>query len=103
MKLIPILSAALLAAPALAQTPAAIRVTMAAPVAQSGSVRAMATTWNCTGTVCTGPEINGRFGEARACREVAKAVGAVSAFAGPKGELSADDLAKCNKSAKKAG
>ena len=102
MKLIPILSAALLAVPAVAQN-APIRVTMAAPVAKEGSIRAMATTWNCTGTVCTGPEINGRFGEPRACREVAKAVGMVAAYTGPKGELSADELAKCNKSAKKAG
>lgn len=103
MKPTMILSAALMAAPAIAQTPAAIRVTMAAPVAKDGSVRAMATTWICVGTVCTGPEINGRFGEPRACREVAKAVGAVTAYAGPHGELSADELAKCNKSAKKTG
>lgn len=103
MKPTMILSAALMAAPAIAQTPAAIRVTMATPVAKDGSVRAMATTWTCVGTVCTGPEINGRFGEPRACREVAKAVGAVTAYARPRGELSADELAKCNKSAKKTG
>ena len=103
MKTLMILSAALLAVPALAQGPAPIRVTLAAPVAQDGSVKALATTWNCTGTACTGPEINGRFGDARGCREIAKVTGTVAAYATAKGELSADDLAKCNKSAKKAG
>lgn len=103
MKLTLILSAAAMATPVLAQTPAPIRVTLAAPVAKDGPVRALATTWNCAGTVCTGPEINGRFGEPRACREVAKAVGAVAGYTGPKGELDTDELAKCNKSAKKSG
>lgn len=96
-------AAALTGHTAIAQTTAPIRVTLAAPVAKDGPVRALATTWNCAGTVCTGPEINGRFGEPRACREVAKAVGAVAGYTGLKGELSADELAKCNKSAKKSG
>lgn len=97
-----LLLAALLAAPALAQT-APIRATMAAPVAQDGPVRALATTWQCAGATCTGPAINGRFGDARGCREIAHAAGAVTAYEGAKGALPADDLAKCNKSAKKAG
>ena len=97
------LAAALsLAGTAIAQAPAAIRVTMAAPVAQAGPVQAMATRWACAGTVCTGPVVNARLGDARACREVAKAVGAVAGYVGTRGELNADDLAKCNKSAKRA-
>lgn len=86
-----------------AEAPQPIRATMAAPVAQDGAVRAQATSWMCTGALCTGPEINGRFGDARACREVAKAVGAVTAFSTGHGEFAAEDLARCNKSAKKAG
>lgn len=95
-----LLIALVVAAPALAQT-APIRATMAAPVAQDGPVRALATTWQCTGALCTGPAINGRFGDPRGCREIAHAAGAVTAYEGAKGPLGADDLAKCNKSAKK--
>ena len=94
------LAAALsLAGAALAQAPATIRVTLAAPVAEAGPVQGMATRWTCADTVCTGPALNARLGDARACREVAKAVGAVTAYAGTRGELAADDLAKCNRSA----
>lgn len=96
-----LLAAVMLAAPVAAQAP--IRATLAAPVAKDGTVKAMATSWTCTGTSCTGPEINGRFGDPRACREIAKVAGAVTAFTTTKGELGADELAKCNKSAKKAG
>ena len=95
-------TAVVLAVPALAQTGAPIRVTLAAPAA-TGTVKAIATTWTCTGAACTGPAINSRFGDARGCREIAKAAGAVTAYEGEKGPLGADDLAKCNKSARKAG
>ena len=80
---------------------APIRVTLAAPVAQDGAVKALATSWQCTGTACTGPAINGRFGDARGCREIAHAAGAVAAYQGAKGPLGADELAKCNKAARK--
>lgn len=95
-------AATVLAVPALAQAGAPIRVTLAAPAANS-TVKAIATTWTCAGASCTGPAINGRFGDARGCREIAKAAGAVASYEGEKGPLGADDLAKCNKSAKKAG
>lgn len=101
-KLIPALAAMLFAHAAVAETAAPIRVTLAAPVAQNGVVKAMATSWNCTGAACTGPAINGRFGDARGCREIAKVAGAVTAYVGARGELNADDLARCNKSAKTA-
>ncbi len=92
-------AAAFLAAPAFAQGP--ITVTMAAPVAHDGAVQALATTWQCTGATCTGPEINARFGDPRACREIARAAGPVTAFASARGTLPADELARCNKAAKK--
>ena len=95
-------AAVVLAVPALAQSGGPIRVTLAAPAANS-TVKAIATTWTCTGASCTGPAINGRFGDARGCREIAKAAGAVAAYEGEKGPLGVDDLAKCNKSAKKVG
>lgn len=101
MKLTTFLIAALVGTVATAQTPAPIRVTLAAPVAKDGVVKAMATSWSCTGTACTGPEINGRFGDPRACREIAKVTGTVTAFATARGEFGAEDLARCNKSAKK--
>ena len=97
------LALAALTAPALAQQGAPIRVTLAAPVAKDGTVKALATSWTCAGASCTGPAINGRFGDARGCREIAKVAGAVVAYRGAKGDLSADDLVKCNKSAKKPG
>ena len=85
-----------------ADAPAPIRVTLASPVAQAGAVQGLATRWSCTGTSCTGPELNARFGDARACREAAKAAGVVTAYVSARGELAADDLAKCNKSAKRS-
>lgn len=96
-------AAALLGQTAIAQTAAPIRVTLAAPVARNGAVKALATSWNCVGTACTGAEINGRFGDSRGCREIAKVAGVVTAYATAKGELDAEELARCNKSAKKAG
>ena len=99
-KLFSALAAALVLSGAAAAQDGAIRVTLAAPVAQAGAVQGLATRWTCTGTTCIGPMGNARLGDARACREAAKAVGTVTAYEGPRGALGADDLAKCNKSAK---
>lgn len=102
-KLTMTLAALCLAGAATAQTPNPVRVTLAAPVAQAGPVQGLATRWNCAGTVCTGPASNARLGDARACREVAKAVGAIASYEGGRAAFAVDDLAKCNKSAKRAG
>lgn len=90
------------AAAAIAQAPAPIRVTLAAPVAQNGAVQGLATRWTCVGTDCTGPAINARLGDARACREIAKVTGTIAVYQGMRGALGAEDLARCNKSARRS-
>ncbi len=50
--------------------------------------------WTCTGTSCTGSSDGSA--PARTCARVVKAFGPVTSFATPKGELSADQLARCN-------
>lgn len=87
---------------AAADAPTPIRITLATPVAQPGPVQGQATRWSCAGTSCTGPELNARLGDARACREAAKVAGTITAYTSARGELGAEDLAKCNKSAKRS-
>lgn len=51
--------------------------------------------WRCADTTCTSvskPETTG----VTACREIAKRFGQVSAFTSVDGDLSADQLSKCN-------
>ena len=53
--------------------------------------------WNCAGDACSGPVDGARA--ISTCVKVVKAFGQVSSFAGPKGELSAEDLQRCNAAA----
>lgn len=53
--------------------------------------------WNCREDTCTGLVDGAR--PLHTCKKVAKEFGAVSKFATPKGELSADDLQRCNATA----
>lgn len=53
--------------------------------------------WRCTGDSCTGPVDGARA--VNTCAKVAKAFGPVSSFATPKGELSAEELQRCNAAA----
>jgi hypothetical protein len=53
--------------------------------------------WNCTGDTCTGAVDGAR--PLNTCTKVVKAFGAVTSFATPKGELSAEDLQSCNAAA----
>lgn len=50
--------------------------------------------WKCAGDNCSGPIDGSRT--INTCVKVVKAFGKVQSFTGPKGELSADDLARCN-------
>lgn len=97
-----VLLAALFAVPAVAADPVPVRATLAAPLAAPLRVSSSAATWTCTGATCTGPASNARLGDARACRELVKAAGAAASYTGARGEMSADDLAKCNRAAKPA-
>lgn len=97
-----ILLAALFAPAALA-APAATSVsaTLATP-ASSARVTYGSVSWSCAGATCTAAPVAARLGDARACRDLAKQVGALTAFDGLRGALGAEDLAKCNRSAKPA-
>ena len=53
--------------------------------------------WNCAGDACSGSIDGAR--PVNTCVQVVKAFGQVSSFAGPKGELSAEDLQRCNAAA----
>ena len=53
--------------------------------------------WNCAGDACSGSVDGAR--PVNTCVQVVKAFGQVSSFAGPKGELSAEDLQRCNAAA----
>lgn len=53
--------------------------------------------WNCKEDTCTG-SVDGAK-PLNTCTKVAKAFGAVTTFTTPKGELSAEDLQRCNAAA----
>mgnify|MGYP001217061791 CR=1 FL=1 len=53
--------------------------------------------WNCAGDACSGPVDGARA--VNTCVQVVKTFGQVSSFATPKGELSAEDLQRCNAAA----
>jgi hypothetical protein len=53
--------------------------------------------WNCTGAACAGP-IDGSSPK-NSCARVARSFGQLTRFATPKGEFSAEDLARCNAAA----
>lgn len=90
-------SFAVTASPAQAQTSAAYTAKLAtaleAPVRKvvNGAV------WNCTGDSCTGRSDGSAA--VNTCARVVQAFGPVTLFATPKGELSADKLARCNAAA----
>lgn len=50
--------------------------------------------WNCAGDSCKGPVDGGRAG--KTCASVAKKFGPLTRFATPKGELTAEELQRCN-------
>ena len=50
--------------------------------------------WNCAGDSCKGPVDGARAGNT--CARVAKKFGQVTRFATPKGEMTAEELQRCN-------
>ena len=56
--------------------------------------------WSCEGTTCTA-ELDRKAPTVRICKKIAKEVGELAALRNTKSELTAEQLAECNASAKK--
>jgi hypothetical protein len=69
-------------------------VTLAAPVAKPAKVMLGDVLWNCNGAACSAAQDTAR--PVVVCTKLAAKVGAISSFATPKGELAAEDIARCN-------
>jgi hypothetical protein len=72
-----------------------VTATLQAPVAAKTKVLAGGAVFNCEGTTCTAMSVSDRTVTTAGCKDLVKAVGAVSAFGGVK-SLSDANLAKCN-------
>ena len=96
MRALLIAAALFVAAPALAQSPAATSAVLA-DAARAPAARTIidGATWNCQGTTCTA---NGGANQpaTRACRRVVARFGPVSSFSYKGVALSAEQLATCN-------
>lgn len=91
-------AAAAFTLPALAGT--SFTAKLATPADSTDRVIAAKALWNCTQDTCVA-ELNRRSVTVRTCKKVASEVGELAAFSTDKESLSEDDLAECNKSAKK--
>lgn len=69
-----------------------VQLAAALPAAKSKIINDVV--WNCTGDSCSAQTDGSR--PVYTCVKVAKAFGPVAAFTGPKGALSAEELAACN-------
>jgi hypothetical protein len=87
----------LIAAPAFASN--AYTFETVKPVTETHIV-AESVVWSCAGTTCTA-ELDRKAPTVRICKKIVKQVGAISALRNTKSELTAEQLAACNASAKK--
>lgn len=85
------------AAPALAGTFTAETVS---PVAKGETIIAEKAIWNCNGTSCVA-DLKRKTVTVRTCKKVAKEVGELKSFKNGKSALTAEEIADCNKSAKR--
>ena len=93
-----LLAAVAFAAPVTAQSPSAgYSATLAAPAPAAKKAVVNGVVWHCEGDTCAAPLDGAR--PAIACGRMVRAFGTVTRFASPKGELSAEDLARCNAAA----
>ncbi len=69
-------------------------VTLAAPVAKPAKLMLGDVLWNCAGASCSAAQDTAR--PVIVCTKLAAKVGQISTFTTPKGELAAEDLARCN-------
>ena len=83
--------------PAHAQTSAAYTAKLAKGLDAPAKKVVGGALWSCSGDSCTGHSDGSA--PVNTCARVAKEFGQVTSFATPKGELSADKLARCNAAA----
>jgi hypothetical protein len=69
-------------------------VTLATPVAKPAKLMLGDVLWNCSGAACSAAQDTAR--PVIVCTKLAAKVGQISSFATPKGELAAEDMARCN-------
>lgn len=69
-------------------------VTLAAPVAKPAKLMLGDVLWNCAGDTCSAGQDTAR--PVVVCTKLAAKIGQVNRFATPKGELAAEDMARCN-------
>jgi hypothetical protein len=69
-------------------------VTLAAPVAKPAKLMLGDVLWNCSEAACSAAQDTAR--PVVVCTKLAAKVGQISRFATPKGELAAEDMARCN-------
>lgn len=95
MRALLIAAALLVAAPAVAQTPAPTSLTLAEAKAAPSRTILDGATWSCEGTTCTATGGTNQPAT-RACRRVVQRLGKVTAFSYRGTTLSAEQLAACN-------
>jgi hypothetical protein len=81
------------ALPALAAS-GSYAVTLSTPLAEARREIIDGAIWRCEGDRCTAPADGARA--QAVCGNVARRIGPVARFASPKGELNAEQLARCN-------
>ncbi|WP_143435223.1 CC_3452 family protein [Henriciella aquimarina] len=91
-------AAAVFTLPALAGTNFTAK--LAQPQDSSERIIAAKALWDCNQDTCVA-ELNRRTVTVRTCKKVASEVGELAGFSNDKESLSAEDLAECNKSAKR--
>jgi hypothetical protein len=91
-----VLASAAMTAPLAAQS-ASYRATLATPAQPAKKAVAGGLLWRCEGDSCVAPIDGSR--PVIACAKMVREFGAVTRFAHPKGELGAEDLARCNAAA----
>ena len=85
---------AVTATPVRAQGNAYYSVQLAAPVAKPAQMMLGDVLWNCAGDTCSAGQDTAR--PVVVCTKLAAKVGTINRFATPKGELAAEDMARCN-------
>lgn len=95
-------AALVLSAGAASAADARLTASLAQPVAAKTRVVAGGAVWTCEGGTCNAGAATSRSAGFRACQALAKEVGAVTAYGG-RSTLGAEQLAKCNASAKASG